>query len=497
MMIKVLLDTNIIVYRESDNVYKERIGELFKIIDNNPDMYKYIHPIIKQELLQNFHNEKRDLLLDRLTSYNVLNSSRNVDYKLKTITSPLNKTDNDQIDDIILNELYIGKVDFLVTEDKKIKEKSILLGIGHKVMNINEFIFSNKAEKSINHNILDIYKVKFGDLDINDPFFDSLKNDYPGFLSWYEKKRQEDVYCYKEQNRILGLLFLKNEEPELEDYSDIKPPMKKNRKLKISTFKVEISGKKIGERFMKIIFDQALFSMVDEIYVTIYDNDEKKINLIRYFEKFGFQYYGKKNNELVYIRSMKKFFDSDYPLKSYPYFKRNNDTFIIPIKPKYHTYLLPDSILHRETYNNIHMPVEYAINKYYITNCGWLEIPKIGDNIVFYRSKQEGAIAKYSSVLTTIGIVTNIFIPRNSQELIDKVSGRTVYDENELRITYSKNTYVIEFAYITTLDKKLNYDFCKANGILDDAPRGVLKIDNIKFQKILEFGKVDTSLIIK
>ena len=69
---------------------------------------------------------------------------------------------------------------------------------------------------------------------------------------------------------------------------------------------------------MKIIFDQALFSMVDEIYVTIYDNDEKKINLIRYFEKFGFQYYGKKNNELVYVRSMRKFFDCDYPLKSYP-----------------------------------------------------------------------------------------------------------------------------------------------------------------------------------
>ena len=143
------------------------------------------------------------------------------------------------------------------------------------------------------------------------------------------------------------------------------------------------------------------------------------------------------------------------------------------------------------------MPVEYAINKYYITNCGWLEIPKIGDNIVFYRSRQEGAIAKYSSVLTTIGIVTNISIPKNAQELVNKVLGRTVYDENKLRATYSKNTYVIEFAYITTLDKKLNYDFCKTNGILDDVPRGVLKIDNVKFQKIIELGKVDTSLIIK
>ncbi len=496
-MIKILLDTNIIVYRESDNVYKEKIGELFKIIDNNPNMYKYIHPVIKKELLQNVYNEKRDLLLDRLTSYNVLENHKMIDSKLKTLTSTLNKTINDQIDDIILNELYVGNVDFLITEDKKIKQKSIALGIGNKVMNINEFIFQSRNEKSINHTRLDIYKVKFGDLDINDSFFDSLKKDYPGFLDWYERKITEDVYCYKEQDKILGLLFLKNEEPESEDYSDIKPMMKLNRKLKISTFKVDIGGKKIGERFMKIVFDQALFSMVDEVYVTIYDNDDKKMNLIRYFEKFGFNYFGKKKNELVYIRNMRKNFDNNNPLKNYPYIKRNNDTFVVPIKPKYHTYLLPDSILYRESYKDIHMPVEYAINKYYITNCGWLEIPKVGDNIVFYRSRQEGAIAKYSSVLTTLGVVTGIFIPKNEQELVNKVSGRTVFNETELRKTYSKNTYVIEFAYITTLEKKLNYDFCKNNGILDGGPRGVLKINSTKFQKIIEFGKVDTTLIIK
>ena len=155
--------------------------------------------------------------------------------------------------------------------------------------------------KCFNNNI---HKVKFGTLDINDSFFDSLKKDYPEFTSWYEKKKQDDVYCYKEKNKILGLLILKIEEPELEDYSDIKPIMKKNRKLKVSTFKVAISGKKIAESFINIIFDQASSKAVDEIYFTIYDNDEKKINLIKYFEKLGFRYYGKKNKELVYVKFM-------------------------------------------------------------------------------------------------------------------------------------------------------------------------------------------------
>lgn len=495
-MIKILLDTNIIIYRESDNSYKENIGDLYKIIDNSPDMFKYINKYIIEEISKTIDGKKRDIWYDRLTAYNILNSSK-ISENLVAITSKLNKDDNDEIDDYILNDVYTNKVDYLITEDKKIKEKAILLNIGDKVLSIREFIFKNKDSKIVNHDILDIFRVKFGELDINDSFFDSLKKDYTGFVDWFTKKKDEYVFCYKEQDKILGLLFLKNENSETEDYSDIKPKMKQNRKLKISTFKVDVAGKKIGERFMKIVFDQAIFSMVDEIYVTIYNNDERKENLIRYFEKFGFKFWGKKGNELVYVRDMKKRFDSNSPLKSYPYIKRDNDSFVIPIKPKYHTFLLPDSILQREEYESKHMPVEYAVNKYYVTNSGWLEKPKVGDNIIFYRSSQEGAIAKYSSVLTTIGIVTNIIVPKDVTELIKIVSNKTAYSEEELIKSFNKNTYVIEFAYITTLKRKLIYNECHEKGILDSFPRGVLKIDNIQFRKILELGKVDTNLIIK
>ena len=173
------------------------------------------------------------------------------------------------------------------------------------------------------------------------------------------------------------------------------------------------------------------------------------------------------------------------------------NSFVIPIKQKYHTFFFFVSILQREEYESKHMPVEYAVNKYYVTNSGWLEKPKVGDNIIFYRSSQEGAIAKYSSVLTTIGIVTNIIVPKDVTELIKIVSNKTAYSEEELIKSFNKNTYVIEFAYITTLKRKLIYNECHEKGILDSFPRGVLKIDNIQFRKILELGKVDTNLIIK
>lgn len=150
-----------------------------------------------------------------------------------------------------------------------------------------------------------ITKVKMKDLNIDDPFFDTLKKDYPNFEEWFNKKALKDCYCYQENNQLLALLLLKVEENE--DYSDIKPQMKSNKKLKVSTFKVDIKGKRIGTQFMKIIREQAIISSADEIYVTIFDNSEGKKELIRYLEKFGFRYFGMKNEkESVYIKDVQK-----------------------------------------------------------------------------------------------------------------------------------------------------------------------------------------------
>ena len=497
---KILLDTNIVVYRESNNSSKARIGELFKIIDNDMQMQKYISPIIKAEITQNIQGNHKEILLNRLNSYNMLQiSCKTICPEIETKFKDEDKTKNDKIDSLILSDVYTGKADLLITEDKKIKLKAVALGIPDKVQKIDEFLYKNKIDKKVNHNILNINKIKAGNLDINDSFFDGLKSSYPGFEKWFESKANEDAYCYFENDKLLAMLMLKNEEIG-EDYSDISPTMKSNRKLKISTFKVDVKKKKIGERFIKIIFDQAIYSHVDEIYVTIFDDTEEKITLIKYFERFGFSYHGKKNGrELVYVRSMNKKFIKADPLKSYPYIDKNSDTYIITIFPEYHTYLLPDSKLSKESYKNTHMPVEYAIKKYYITAAGWKQKPNIGDNLVFYRTKEGFIPAKYSSVLTTIGVVTDIYKPTNIDDLVNKVSGKTVYTEEDIRNYYINKiniTYVIEFAYITTLDNKINLNDCLENKIFNDVPRGVEQITKEQFEKVLDIGNVDSSIII-
>jgi predicted nucleic acid-binding protein len=89
------------------------------------------------------------------------------------------KNVNDEIDTHLLNEVYLGKVDYLITQDKKLIAKSRQLYIQNKVLSIEQFI---ELQISLQHILptdkLFIDKVAIGTLDINDTFFSSLREAY-------------------------------------------------------------------------------------------------------------------------------------------------------------------------------------------------------------------------------------------------------------------------------------------------------------------------------
>ena len=60
---------------------------------------------------------------------------------------------------------------------------------------IDSFLEKTFAEhpELVNYKVLNVQKLKFGKIDLNDTFFDSLKNDYVGFDKWFVKKYDEEV----------------------------------------------------------------------------------------------------------------------------------------------------------------------------------------------------------------------------------------------------------------------------------------------------------------
>ena len=118
--------------------------------------------------------------------------------------------------------------------------------------------YQNKQLLNIPHRVaLSVEKVYFGNVDSTDSFFDSFRNSYTGFDRWFARKCDEEAYiCRSDSNKILGFLYLKTEDVS-ENYSDIEPPFSPKRRLKVGTFKVESTGFRLVERFVKIIFDNA------------------------------------------------------------------------------------------------------------------------------------------------------------------------------------------------------------------------------------------------
>lgn len=72
----------------------------------------------------------------------------------------------------MLNEVFVGRVDILITEDKKIHKKANALGIQDKVYTIDSFLERTFAEHPdlVNYKVLNVQKIKFGQLSLEDPF---------------------------------------------------------------------------------------------------------------------------------------------------------------------------------------------------------------------------------------------------------------------------------------------------------------------------------------
>src|SRR5690606_4372201 len=119
-----------------------------------------------------------------------------------------------------------------------------------------------------------------------------------------------------------------------------------------------------------IIFDNALSSRVEEIYVTVFKKRDEQIRLVEMLGAWGFRLWGRKENgENVYVRDFKKTADRLNPRSTFPFVSTQGKVFLVPIYPAYHTELFPDSILRTESPLDLvdNAPHRNSINKVYVS----------------------------------------------------------------------------------------------------------------------------------
>lgn len=496
---RALLDTNIIIHREAERLQNEDIGFLFNWLDRLK-IEKCIHPATVGEL-NKFGDELAVKRMNiKIGNYNLLKTVAPMTDAVKNVADKLDKTENDRIDTLLVNEVYSGRVAFLISEDKNIHAKANLLGISGKVFKIDEYLEKVSAENPglIDYKVLAVKKMFFGEVNLTDPFFDSFREDYAEFDGWFVKKSDEISYvCYQDET-LSAFLYIKVEFAG-EAYNDIVPPFLNKKRLKIGTFKVTANGYKIGERFLKIIFDNALINKVDEIYVTIFEKTSEHERLISLLEDYGFSYHGEKVSdngaEKVYTKPFFKgnVTDKANPKSGYPFLATDSEIFLVPIYPAYHTELFPDSILRTESPKDFveNEPHRNAISKVYISRSHERNL-KPGDRIVFYRTG-----GYYEGVATTVGVVesaiTSIPDVATFTQLCRK---RSVFSDEELikHWNYQPRNppFIVNFLYVGSFKRRPNLKWLIDNEVIADVnsvPRGFFRISQENFDNIVKYSR--------
>lgn len=502
---RALLDTNIIIHRENTIVTSKTIGQLFYWLDKL-HYEKLIHPFSMNEL-RKLHNPQMQALYDaKLSAYTKMQTVATQTDEYVSLLNDNPKTDNDIIDNQLLFEIYCGRADILITEDRRLRNKACRVGLNDKVFSIDAFISKCTAENPdlLDYKALSVKKIRFGEVDVSDHFFDSFRKSYNGFDNWFARKCDDEAYiCRNDKNEILGFLYLKTED-ESENYHDISPIFQSKRRLKIGTFKVESTGFRLGERFIKIIFDNAIERGLDEIYVTLFLDRPELIALYDLLLKWGFFEYGTKatngNVEKVLVKKLGTYDSEKTVIENYPNLKYSTNKFILPIFPKYHTSLFPDSVLYRERELNIIGDIahRYALQKAYIT---WADCNvEPGDILLFYRTG-ETYPKKYSSVLTTVGVVERVVSNfKDEEEFLSYCNNRTVFSKDDLKgfwRGYRYNLSVLKFVFVKSFTKKITLEFLWNNSIIaaPNGPRPFTKITDEQFEMIMSESNTEKLMI--
>ena len=341
---------------------------------------------------------------------------------------------------------------------------------------------------------------RFAEIDLNDPFFLSLKEDYSEFETWFQKKSKGDAKAYVQyvKDKLQAFLYLKNESGE--ELTDVIPNRPACNRLKVGTFKIDAHNTKLGERFIKKIMDAALYMKADEIYLTIFP---KHAALIRILQKYGFNEEGRKNKELVLVKKMKVLTGDG--IKDYPLLTTNaKRKFLLAIYPEYHTRMFPDSILNNEESKKYELIKDIAhtnsIHKIYICNIKDAEQLQNGDLVAIYRTKDDKGPARFRSVITSICQIEEVKRCNDFTSIEDFISYAnyySIFEQQELEQWFNKkNAVVIKMTYNIALAKRVTNGYLVDELKMTPSYWGFFQLTDEQFNAILKKGEVDESIII-
>ncbi|ENR70767.1 GNAT family N-acetyltransferase [Brucella abortus] len=496
-----LIDTNVIIHLEDNKTVEPAFSALTSLAAKHK-VDIFVHEAARDDVGRDKDTARREISLSKLGKFQTLSKVRGLTTAdLSNAFGPLPKH-NDIVDATLLHALYIGAVDFLVSQDRGLHERARRHSpeLGRRVLYVADAVqLLRTTYEPIEASVRFIDEVAAHAIPLTDTIFDSLREDYPGFDKWWTEKcvKQRRLCWIIEDDGIAGLLVRKDETG-----SDTDAMEKANKILKICTFKVrpERRGLKLGELLLKKVFWFAQKNKYDLVYVTTYEGQTYLIDLLEYF---GFTHTAtKEDDERIYEKRMgtraptptdgdNRF---DVHRLNYPRFAIVPDTaaFGIPIKEGYHDILYPD--LKQQNQLDLFGALGLGggprrpgntIRKVYLCRAP-SNLGPPGSLLFFYKGKSSSSP---SQTMSAIGILEDVRYARSTRELLQMTGGRSVYSEQDLegwRASAESPVKVINYLLAAYIDPAIGLKQLQESKIITEhPPQSIFRIPRPRLDDLL------------
>ena len=501
---RVLIDTNIFIYREGHTVIPDSLQQLEKKLKENR-IEVLVHPESFKEVKDDPDEQRRSIRLSKISTYPQLEVPVYAVGKETAFDSNVGeaKSENDRVDNSILYSVYRDAVDYLITNDMGLIKKGAKLGISERVLEIDDALDLFKKlypEPRRPSAPPSIEEVLVSSLDVNDPILGTLRSEYYDFVDWFKNisRKGRKAWIYRNEDKTLGAIMIYKLEDDPLELKELVIPSKK--RVKICLLKSEAQGQKLGELFLKMAFDFALKNKAVDLYLTHFTKDTDP--LVGLIENYGFYRIGKtkKYGDDVFY---KRIYVEDNELETkdpvaldklfYPacYDGAKVNKFLVPIQPSYHERLFieqPRTIRLTEFVGQ--MIVEgNTITKAYLCHAKIGKM-KAGDVVLFYQSGGK-------SEITCVGTIEKTYQKQTDASKIQKLVGkRTVYSLKEIEEMAVNPTLVILFRWHFNIKKLVNYKTLKQVGILAGPPQSIIQLKEEHYQAIKKLGEIEPELTL-
>lgn len=441
----------------------------------------FVHPASRDELAEGRDAVRVQQRMAELNKFEMLAESP-INSHIDTELGSVVPDSNDHRDRRILAALYSNAVNFLVSDDGRLRQRSKRIGVGDRVLTLADAVamLEGFEPPTVAPPPPRVREVPSYALDLDQEIFESIRGDYPEFGEWIAKVQADstnrECYVVEEQDgTYAAIAILKITEHDCA-YNFIRPV------TKISTFKVapEYSGNHYGELLLKAVLQSHHDHAVASAYVEVWGYHQRLIDFLTLFGYFDGGQSPKGEALLV-----KVFQPRDNSLSPIDFHVRYGppavsivaSVFVIPVQDHWHNQLFPEcasagvggQLALPGITVQMTRPWGNALRKAYLCNASTKQM-KQGDVILFYRSGFQ--------TVEVIGVAEDTQRTPSPDEVMNLVGGRTVYSASDIEALakHRSQVLVILFRQDRVIDPPWTLAELVSNHVLKAPPQTVQKV---------------------